>query len=76
MVSGKGILYTVLGAAGAAVLAGTVLTGGTRSEKFRKFGSGVQNLIGFIKGKSGAMMQSGPSDQRAEFDQANQSNNA
>ena len=70
MISGKGILYTVLGAAGAAVVAGTMLTGGTRRDKFRKFGNGVQNLLGSLKRKvltGGA----GESHHRAEFDHAN-----
>lgn len=52
MISGKGILYTVLGAAGAAVVAGTMLTGGTRAEKFKKLGSGLQNFIGSVKRKA------------------------
>ena len=70
MISGKGILYTVLGAAGAAVVAGTMLTGGTRRDKFRKFGTGVQNFLSSLKRKA---LTSGPAEShhRAEFDQAN-----
>lgn len=70
MISGKGILYTVLGAAGAAVVVGSMLTGGTRGEKMRKLGSGLQNFIGSFRQKA---LGGTPHDanQRAEFDQAN-----
>jgi hypothetical protein len=70
MVSGKGILYTVIGAAGAAVVAGTMLTGGTRSEKMKKIGSGIQNFLGSISRKG--LMRNNPQDSksRAEFNQA------
>ena len=52
MISGKGILYMVLGAAGAAVVAGTMITGGTRGEKLRKLGSGIQNFLGSLNQKN------------------------
>jgi hypothetical protein len=70
MISGKGILYTVLGAAGAAVLAGRMLTGGNSSEKFRSMGSGIQNFLGLLKSKR---TTNSPQElrNRAEFDQAN-----
>ena len=70
MISGKGILYTVLGAAGAAAVVGTMLTGGTRSEKMRKLGSGFQNMISSFREKATSLV-SHNSRQRAEFDQAN-----
>jgi outer membrane murein-binding lipoprotein Lpp len=63
MISGKGILYTILGAAGAAVVAGTMLTGGKRTEKFRKLGSGLQNFIGSMKRKALNPDQPSGSDQ-------------
>ena len=69
MISGKGILYTVLGAAGAAVLAGRMLTGGNRSDKLRNIGSGLQNFIGSLRGRS--MNSPQELKNRAEFDQAN-----
>jgi hypothetical protein len=74
MISGKGILYTVLAAAGTAVVAGTMLTGGRRSEKFRKMGSGLQNLIGSIKRRVNMNMMSSSNEsmRRAEFNQANE----
>ena len=68
MISGKGILYTVLGAAGAAVLAGTMLTGGTRGEKMRKIGSGLQNLL--ASGRKRLTGSSQESRNRAEYNQA------
>jgi hypothetical protein len=46
MISGKGILYTVIAATSAAVLVGSMLTGGKRKEPLRKFGNKVQNLLG------------------------------
>jgi outer membrane murein-binding lipoprotein Lpp len=68
MISGKGILYTVLGAAGAAVLAGTMLTGGHRGEKMRKIGSGLQNLL--AAGRKRLTGSSQESQNRAEYNQA------
>lgn len=70
MISGKGILYTVLGAAGAAVVVGSMLTGGTRGEKMRKLGSGFQNLLNSFRQKA-IGDSSHDSKHRAEFDQAN-----
>jgi hypothetical protein len=69
MISGKGVLYTVLSAAGAAVVAGTMLTRGNRSEKLRKIGSGIQHFISSLSGKR---MMSTPQEthNRAEFNQA------
>lgn len=49
MISGKGVLYTVLAASGAALLLGTMLTGGKRREPLRRFGDKVQNIIGSVK---------------------------
>jgi hypothetical protein len=69
MISGKGILYTVMGAAGAAVLAGTMLTGGNRSEKLKKIGSGIQNFLGSMNRRWLGSPQE--SSRRAEFNQAN-----
>ena len=68
MISGKGILYTVIGAAGAAVLLGTMLTGGQRGEKMRKIGSGLQNLLASGRNRLSGLSQE--SKNRAEFDQA------
>ena len=70
MISGKGILYTVLGATGAAIVAGTMLTGGTRGEKLRKLGSGIQKFLGSMNRKR-LMGSSHDAHQRAEFNQAN-----
>lgn len=46
MISMKGILYTVIGAAASAALVGTILTRGKRGENLRAVGSKVQNLLG------------------------------
>ena len=46
MISGKGILYTVLAAASAAVLAGSILTKGERGQSLKKMGSSLQNIFG------------------------------
>ena len=66
MISGKGILYTVLAASGAAVLVGTMLTGGKRLEPLRRFGNKVQNLIGSVKR---ALPESRRTSHRSEIDQ-------
>jgi hypothetical protein len=70
MISGKGILYTVIGAAGAAVVAGTMLTGGTRSEKLKKIRSGIQNFLGSMNRKKLLGTTPEESKHRAEFNQA------
>jgi hypothetical protein len=70
MISGKGILYTVIAAAGAAVVAGSVLTGGRRGETMRKFTSGVQNFISNLSGRRNAIDSPPQAMRRAEFDQA------
>jgi hypothetical protein len=46
MISGKGILYTVLAAASAAVLAGSMLTKGERGQSLKKIGGSLQNFFG------------------------------
>lgn len=69
MISGKGILFTVLGAAGAAVVAGTMLTGGQRGEKMRHMGDRVRNFIGSFRNKR-LLNSPGSSHQRAEYNQA------
>jgi hypothetical protein len=46
MISGKGILYTVLAAASAAVLAGSMLTKSERGQSLKKIGSSLQNVFG------------------------------
>jgi hypothetical protein len=49
MISGKGILYTVLVASGAALLVGTMITGGKRREPLRRAGEKIQDFIGSVK---------------------------
>lgn len=66
MISGKGILYTVLAASGAAVLVGTMLTGGKRREPLRRFGNKVQNFIGSVKR---ALPEGKHSSRRSDIDQ-------
>jgi hypothetical protein len=75
MISGKGILYTVLGATGAAIVAGTMLTKGNRSEKLRKFAMSVQNIIGSL-GRKKPMASIQDSRNRAEFNQASRMGHA
>jgi hypothetical protein len=70
MISGKGILYTVLGAAASAAIAGTMLTGGVRGEKMRRMTSGLQNLIGSLKRKAQTLTTPQETRNRAEFNQA------
>lgn len=70
MISGKGILYTVIGAAGAAAIVGTMLTGGSRAEKMRRLGSGLQNMLSSFRQRTSTLMSHNPGH-RAEFDQAN-----
>jgi hypothetical protein len=69
MISGKGILYTVIGAASAAALAGTMLTGGTRGEKLRSMRSGVQSFFSSIMRRRMPAASSNSSMQRAEYNQ-------
>ena len=64
MISGKGILYTVLAASSAAVLVGTMLT--KRSGGLQRLGNKLQNFMGSMR-RHDTM---GNSMQRAEFDQA------
>jgi hypothetical protein len=70
MISGKGILYTVLGAASAAVVVGTMITGGKKGEKLKNMGAGIQNFLGSLKSKR-SITSSSDALQRAEFNQAN-----
>jgi hypothetical protein len=46
MISGKGILYTVLAASSAAVLVGTMLTGGKKGSFFRSIKDRAQQYLG------------------------------
>jgi hypothetical protein len=46
MISGKGLIYTVLAAASAAVLAGSMLTKGERGQSLKKIGGSLQNFFG------------------------------
>lgn len=64
MISGKGILYTVLAASSAAVLVGTMLT--KRSGGLQQLGTKLQNFMGSMR-RNNPM---GNSMRRAEFDQA------
>ena len=64
MISGKGILYTVLAASSAAVLVGTMLT--KRSGGLQRLGNKLQNFMGSMRRDD----RMGNSMQRAEFDQA------
>ncbi len=66
MISGKGVLYTVLAASGAAVLLGTMLTGGKRREPLRRFGDKVQNIIGSVKR---ALPERGHASRKSDIDQ-------
>jgi len=64
MISGKGILYTVLAASSAAVLVGTMLT--KKSGGLQRLGDRLQNFMGSMR----KQVSTGHSMQRAEFDQA------
>lgn len=56
----------MLAASGAAVLVGTMLTGGKRREPLKKFGNKVQNIIGSVKR---ALPEGRHSAQRSDIDQ-------
>jgi hypothetical protein len=59
MISGKGILYTVLAAAGTAAVVGTMLTGGTRREKLQRLGSKVQDIGSKVQNFVGSLKNEG-----------------